>query len=240
MCGRYTDTKRDKEFLTRIGVQDHPEFLPRYNLAPTQDAWVAAREDDGVVRLRKMRWGLVPFWSKDAAAGSKMINARSETAAEKPAYRQAFRRRRCLVLADGFYEWRATPHGKIPHYIRLKDGKPFVFAGLWETWRGPEGPLETFCVLTGGANELVMAVHDRMPVILNEDHAMKWLVPQAGPEELKGVFKPYPAAEMEFYPVSKLVNSPAHESPECLTPVEAGAAPPKAGPAAPIALELPL
>lgn len=216
MCGRYTDTKRDKQFLTRIGVQEQSEFFPRYNLAPTQEAWVAVRGEDGVVRLRKMRWGLVPFWSKEASGGAKMINARSESVAEKPAYRAAFRQRRCLVLADGFYEWRATSRGKVPHYIRLKDGRPFVFAGLWETWKGEAGPLETFCILTGGANELVSEVHDRMPVILQEEHALKWLDPEAKPDELKGIFKPYPATEMEHYPVSKLVNSPANESPECI------------------------
>lgn len=240
MCGRYTDTRRDKEFLTRMGVPEQPEFLPRYNLAPTQDAWVAARGDDGVVRLRRMRWGLVPFWSKDLASGSKMINARSESVAEKPAYRGAFRQRRCLVLADGFYEWRATDRGKAPYYIRLKEGRPFVLAGLWESWQGPDGPLETFCILTGGANELVSEVHHRMPVILKEEHALKWLDPGAQPDELKGLFQPYPAAEMEFHPVSQKVNSPRHESPECVQPAPVEKPPARDAAGAAENLELPL
>lgn len=220
MCGRYTDSKRDKQLLTRLGVpEEQAEFFPRYNLAPTQDAWVAMRGDDGAVRLRKMRWGLVPFWAKDLSVGSKMVNARSETVAERAAYRKAFHQRRCVILADGFYEWRKTSRGKEPHYIRLKNGKPFVFAGLWETWNAPDGSLlETFCILTGGANELVAEIHTRMPIILDEEKALQWLNPNATAGELKALLVPFEARKMESYPVSKMVNNAAFERPDCVEP----------------------
>lgn len=221
MCGRYTDTRRDKEFLTRAGVQEQAEFLPRYNLAPTQDAWVVTRGEDGTTRMRKMRWGLVPFWAKDVAIGNKLINARSESATERPAFRRAFQQRRCLVLADGFYEWRKTPKGKVPYYIRLKNGQPFVFAGLWETWQGMDDrTLESFCILTGGANELVAEIHDRMPIILKEEDALNWLDPRAQPGQLKAMLHPFAAERMETYPVSKRVNRPENEGPECAARAE--------------------
>jgi putative SOS response-associated peptidase YedK len=219
MCGRYTDTRRDKALLTRMGVMEQTEFLPRYNVAPTQDAWVVARDDDGATRIRKMRWGLIPFWAENATIGNKMINAQSETAADRPAFRNAFRQRRCLVLADGFYEWRTTSRRKIPYYIRLKNGRPFVFAGLWERWRGPNGPLESFCVLTGPANSQVAEIHDRMPIILDEESCAEWINPEADAAKLQALLRPYDSEMMESFQVSTLVNSPHNEQPGCVEPV---------------------
>ncbi|MFH1724017.1 MAG: SOS response-associated peptidase, partial [Elusimicrobiota bacterium] len=169
MCGRYTQTADIKTLQRRFGFRaEGAAFAPRYNIAPGQTAPLVVRDE--ARRLALMRWGLVPSWAKDPAIGHRMINARSETIAEKPAFRKPFEKRRCLVVADGFYEWRRAGRAKVPVRFVRKDGAPFAFAGLWDRWRVPgETPLDTFTVLTTSANSLVAEVHARMPVILRED-----------------------------------------------------------------------
>jgi putative SOS response-associated peptidase YedK len=191
---------------------------PSYNIAPTQQVAVVISE--GVRRLVPVQWGLVPSWAKDPSVGNKMINARAETITEKASYRNAFKKRRCLVVADGFYEWQKTGDGKRPIYIRLKSGKPFGFAGLYEVWEPPEGGALTTCtIITTEANELMKPIHDRMPVIVPKEKQDLWLDPEVKDQEsLLDLLQPYPALDLEAYPVSRRVNSPANNSPDCIKP----------------------
>jgi putative SOS response-associated peptidase YedK len=138
MCGRYTDTRRNKTMLARLGVEADLDFTPRYNIAPTQDAWIVTQSDDGTRILKRARWGLIPFWAKDEKIGNSLVNARSDSVATKPAFRSAYKKKRCLVLADGFYEWQKMPTGEQPFYIRVREGGPFAFGGLWERWGDAE------------------------------------------------------------------------------------------------------
>jgi len=176
-------------------------------------------ENDGSRVLRLMRWGLIPSWAKDPSIGSRMINARSETLAEKPSYRNALKRRRCLIVADGFYEWQKQPGGKIPMYITLKDRQPFGFAGLYETWTEPESgeSLVTCTIVTGPANEFMASIHERMPIILPPDAYDLWLDPQEmNTARVLELLKPYPADQMRAYPVSTRVNTPANDDPSLI------------------------
>lgn len=216
MCGRYTDTRRDKQFLVRMGIeQAEIDFVPRYNLSPAQEATIILHSQNGP-ELKRARWGLIPSWAKDEKVGNSLINARCETLASKPAFRHAFKKGRCLVLADGFYEWQKVPGGKQPIFIRLKDGKQFAFAGLFERWKSREGEVLSFSIITVPPNELVAPVHDRMPLILPESVIARWLDPQTSTDELQALLMPYVADEMECYPVSPLVNSPENELPICI------------------------
>jgi len=215
MCGRFTLMLDAEDLQSEFGLQEVPaEYVPRYNIAPTQP--VAVITSGGVDRLEWMRWGLVPSWAKDPAIGSKMINARSETVQEKPSFRNAFSRRRCLIPADGFYEWKRSP-GKgpaIPHYFYARDRKPFAFAGLWEIWQSPLGDeLLTCTILTTNANSLVSNVHERMPVILRGTALEQWLGP-GNPAAWQALLRAYPAEEMNSHPVSTAVNSSAIDRPE--------------------------
>lgn len=219
MCGRFTRTLPMPEIAREFEVSDVSADLdPSYNIAPTQQ--VAVVIDEGVRRLVPVQWGLVPSWAKDPSVGNKMINARAETITEKASYRNAFKKRRCLVVADGFYEWQKTGDGKRPIYIRLKSGKPFGFAGLYEVWEPPEGEALTTCtIITTEANELMKPIHDRMPVIVPKEKQDLWLDPGVKDQEsLLDLLKPYPAVDLEAYPVSRRVNSPANNSPDCIKP----------------------
>ncbi len=219
MCGRFSRTHGEEALRQRFGYEaEGVELEPRFNLAPGQDAGVAIW-DQGI-RLRVMRWGLVPSWLKDSKGGFKAINARAETLAQKPMFKGLLGSKRCLVLADGFYEWRNTSSGKQPIRYVLKDRAPFAFAGLWDRWRDAEGhELNTFTIVTTRANELIEPVHDRMPVMLNPEHEQAWLDTNLkDPEELRGLLGPLPAELMEGYQVSPACNSPAHEGPECIEP----------------------
>ena len=194
-------------------------FTPRYNIAPTQNAAIVIAADDGP-RLQVARWGLIPSWAKDAATGSSLINARAETVATKPAFRSAFKRRRCLVLADGFFEWQKIGAGKQAMYLRKRDGVPFMFGGIWERWTPPDGPeVQSFSIVTVAPNELAARVHDRMPLILDESDFSAWLDPKTGPETLTALLRPCPAEGMEAYPVSSYVNSPRNIGPDCVAPL---------------------
>ena len=226
MCGRFTlFTPWEQLALAFPWISGPFEAPPRYNIAPTQG--VAAVPNTKERRVGLFHWGLVPFWAKDPKIGSRMINARSETLAEKPSFRTAYRRRRCLVLADGFYEWRKIEgrRNKIPYFFHLKAGGPFAFAGLWETWHSPDGSELLSCtVITTRPNEIVAPIHNRMPVILPPEAQLPWLDPaERSPAELGPLLQPYPAAEMAAYPVATLVNSPANDLPDCIAAAENGA-----------------
>jgi putative SOS response-associated peptidase YedK len=219
MCGRYTLASPTERLAEEFGVDASSIGLaPNYNVAPTQKV-AAVLEEGGQRRLEVLRWGLIPPWADDPGIGSRMINARSETAPGKPSFRRAFRERRCLIPADGFYEWQRTNGAKQPYYIHMEDGRPFAFAGLWESWsKGGEGEIRTCTILTTGANALVGEVHDRMPVILAHDAYDVWLDPASERDELTGLLAPYPEDEMEAYPVSRFVNSPSNNDPRCIEP----------------------
>ena len=195
-----------------------PELTPRYNIAPTQEV-AAVRQGEQGRELSMLKWGLVPSWAKDPGIGARMINARAESVADKPSFRSAFKRRRCLILADGFYEWKKTgARTKQPYYIFLRDRQPFAFAGLWEHWKGPDGGEMPSCtIITTGANELLSELHDRMPVILGEEEYDRWLDPKFDDAEtLKSLLGPYAALDMTCYPVSTIVNNARNETPECV------------------------
>ncbi|MCB9234990.1 MAG: SOS response-associated peptidase [Bacteroidia bacterium] len=218
MCGRYSLYLPLDKIALELGINITDLLLePRYNAAPSQLLPVITNDRPHEIQL--FRWGLIPFWAKDPSIGNKMINARSETVLEKPAFRQAMDKRRCLVLCDGFYEWKKSPSGKVPHHIRLKGGGLIALAGLWESWKDPEGrEIKSFTILTTQANELVQPLHERMPVFLLEKDAKDWLNPEIPGAQLQYLFKPFPADGMEAYPVSTLLNSPRHDGPEVLIP----------------------
>lgn len=222
MCGRFTLTAEVSALQESFPwLYIPPEITPRYNIAPTQPVAVVA--NDGKNRLDFYTWGLIPAWAKDPQIGSRMINARAETLAEKPSFKTAFRRRRCLILADGFYEWQKQPTGKAktPMYIRLASQQPFAFAGLWERWNSQDGSMILSCtIITTEPNELMQTIHNRMPVILPAEAYQKWLEPgEQNLEELAPLLKPYPAEHMVGHPVSTLVNSPANDLPQCIVPL---------------------
>jgi putative SOS response-associated peptidase YedK len=223
MCGRYTlstDLKTIAKRFAATVADEIPSVVPRYNIAPTQKVIVVS--DDGQRVIKQMRWGLIPSWAKDPSIGNRMINARAETLAEKPAFRAALKKRRCIIPADGFYEWQKLGTAKQPLHIVLKSREPFGFAGLWEHWKSPEGDEILSCtIITTEANELLKAVHDRMPVILTRDAEAVWLDPKIQePETLLPLLKQYPADQMEFYPVSRDVNSSAVDKPSNVEPIK--------------------
>ena len=221
MCGRYTQTKSGEAIAKTFNLSSTPNPQPRYNIAPTQPVGaIAQREDDREYRI--FQWGLVPSWSKDPNIGSRMINARSETVAEKPSFRAAFKRRRCLVLADGFYEWQRTSGKKQPYYVQVEDQEIFGFAGLWETWEGGDGSyLESCTILTTEPNGLMETIHNRMPVILHPDDFDLWLDPslQDG-RHVQHLLCPYEEKKMTAYAVSTVVNNPRNEDSVCVEPLE--------------------
>jgi putative SOS response-associated peptidase YedK len=224
MCGRFTQSQTAEMIAEVFQVAEVPPLTPRYNIAPTQSVSTVLQTPEHSERqFRQLHWGLIPSWAKDPKMGAKMINARAETVAEKPAFRSAFKQRRCLVLADGFYEWKRLERKKQPYYFRLDDGKPFAFAGLWEHWEGPEGEAIASCtLLTTAPNDLLRSVHDRMPVILHPQDYDLWLDPEVkAPDVLQPLLQPYPTEAMTGYPVSTLVNNPASDRPECVSPQEA-------------------
>jgi putative SOS response-associated peptidase YedK len=244
MCGRFTLRAPASTIAEEFQLLDAPPLAPRFNVAPTQPvAAVRIVPDSGQRQFVLLKWGLVPSWAKDPAIGSRLINARAESVAEKPAFRTAFRRRRCLVVADGFYEWQRTGGRKQPYFIRLRDDRPFAFAGLWEVWEGKTVPgtvfasgpcsrqslsaktvpgtvlLETCTLITTGPNEVMEPIHDRMPVILSPDDYDRWLDPSIRePDKLRPLLRPYPASAMLAVPVSGHVNNPKNEGAECIVP----------------------
>ena len=220
MCGRFTQASPAEVIGELFELPAVPTLAPRYNIAPTQDVAVV-RADGGGRQLAMLHWGLIPSWSKDRAIGARMINARAETLADKPAFRSALRNRRCLIVADGFYEWQKTGTRKQPYHIRMNDGRPFAFAGLWERWApAGEQPVESCTIVTTAPNELLAGVHDRMPVILAHHDYPLWLDPAGREaERVLPLLRAYPAEEMVAYPVSLRVNDPANDEPACVAPL---------------------
>jgi putative SOS response-associated peptidase YedK len=215
MCGRYR-LSRPERLREEFEAEQDEEIAAHYNVAPTQ--MVAAVRDAGSGRtVSLLRWGLVPWWASDLSMGASMINARSESVESTRAFRDAFRRRRCLIPADGFYEWKKTGKERQPYHFGMNDGALFAFAGIWDRWKPGSGQaLETCSILTTAANSLVEPVHDRMPVILPRRHYEAWLtLPDAQAAELLPLLLPFDAALMKSYPVSRLVNRPENDGPEC-------------------------
>ena len=223
MCGRFTQAAPGEVVAEVFGLPEAPELAPRYNIAPTQEVAAVRAGAAGGRELVALHWGLIPAWANDRAMAARMINARAETLAAKPAFRSALRARRCLVVADGFYEWRQVGAGKRPYFIGLASGGPFGFAGLWERWAGAGADaVESCTIVTTVANELVAPIHDRMPVILEPAEFALWLDPALrDPEAVRPLLRPRAAAGMVAYPVSELVNSPRNDVPECRAPLAA-------------------
>lgn len=225
MCGRYTLTVDLQQLADEFGLIEIRDILPnpRYNIAPTQRVPVV-RMTDKAPQIDLLRWGLIPSWAKDAEIGNRLINARSETAHEKPSFRSAFKKRRCLVPTTGFYEWSRTgpKQPKQPHYIHRKDGHVFAYAGLWESWLDENGqPIETFTILTTEANELVRPLHDRMPVTVERGDYPRWLDPTVNDlEAIQSLMRPLPDGEFTTTPVSTRVNSPSYDDASCVQPAD--------------------
>ena len=229
MCGRFILTSPGSEIARIFGLARAPAVEPRYNIAPTQQALVVRETADGQRSADRLRWGLVPFWADEEKIGHRLINARAETASGKPAFRAAFKHRRCLVPCDGFYEWAPGKPRKRPHLVVAGDGsQPFALGGLWERWEPDDRePLETFTILTTEANESVRPLHDRMPVVLAREHYAAWLTPGPLEGELAGRWQqPWPAEDTGAREVGLAVNDPSHDAPDCLDPPDAPPLPP--------------
>lgn len=228
MCGRYTQTASPELIAKQFNIDEPlPNFKANYNIAPTQNVVAIRLKAESAKReCVLLKWGLIPVWAKEAKFGNQCINAKCETVAEKPAYRSAFKKRRCLVVADGFYEWQRVGARKQPMWIGRKDKQPFAFAGLWEWWQPSAGesgtptpPIESCTIITTEPNELMSAIHNRMPVILPPASYDQWLDPASQTEPLKSLLRSCPSEELHAYPVSHLVNSPRNNAPQLLEPI---------------------
>ncbi len=220
MCGRFALVTEKKILELLYGLELCLDLQPRYNIAPSQEI-LALRQSPrfGSKEFTCLKWGLVPFWAEDSSIGNRMINARSETAPEKPSFRDAFKKRRLLIPASGFFEWKKDEEGaKQPYYISRKDGQPFSLAGLWERWEKSGSPLETCTILTTDPNRVVEPLHNRMPVIIPPGSFEKWLDPASDPAGLLEMLKPSPPEEMTAHPVSRAVNKPANNTPDLIEP----------------------
>jgi putative SOS response-associated peptidase YedK len=225
VCGRFTASFEFREIKVRWNLErDIPLFTPRYNIAPSQEVPVIVRKEDRN-DWRPMRWGLVPSWAPDPSIGQRMINSRAETLLDKPSFTQLVTRRRCLVPADGFYEWRREGKHKVPVWIHLKNREPFAFAGLWDYWRDPAGDQElySFTIITTEANALLRPIHNRMPVIYDREMGRQWLEHSFGGRSmtLAAMLQPLPSELLETHDVSTLVNSPENDTAACIQPVSA-------------------
>lgn len=228
MCGRFVQSHDASFYADAFQVETiRTDGIPAsFNVAPTDEVYAVA-EHDGKRQLGAFRWGLIPFWAKDRRIGARNINARVESVADKPAFRESFTRRRCLIPADGFFEWQVLPKGKLPHYIYRSDGKPLALAGLWASWRDPETEewVRSCTIITGPPNSMVAELHDRMPVILPEDAWQAWLDPESRESgQLQSLLTVFPEQGMGKHPVSTLVNKVANNYPECIAPLETPAA----------------
>jgi putative SOS response-associated peptidase YedK len=222
MCGRFTLRTPSQDIAPLLGLDDLPDLLPRYNIAPSQDvAAVRVTPENQKREVVWLRWGLIPFWAKEPKTDYSTINARAETVATKPTFRQAFQKRRCLIVTDGFYEWQKTDGRKQPFYIHRKDDLPFAFAGLWERWKGDADQIESCTIIVTQPNAVLKPIHDRMPVILSPADFDTWLDPGfADRTTLEALLRPYPPAEFEAYPVTTAVNNPKNDVPQCIAIVK--------------------
>jgi putative SOS response-associated peptidase YedK len=222
MCGRFTASFEFREIKVRYNLQqDLPFFARRFNIAPSQEVPVIIQNGEKN-ELKIMRWGLVPSWAPDRSIANRLINARAETVSEKPSFRRLLESRRCLIPADGFYEWRREGCGKVPVWFHLKKKEPFAFAGLWDEWRDLEGEiLHTFTIITTSPNALLRRIHNRMPVICDPLQAKQWLDPRLSsrPADIAAVLAPFPSELMESHDVSPLVNKPEFDSSDCINPI---------------------
>jgi putative SOS response-associated peptidase YedK len=221
MCGRYAIYGPHSRYREHFDVDVWPDFADRYNITPSTLVPVIRQAPNGQRVADLLRWGLIPHWAKDPAIGAKLNNARGESVAEKPSFRSAYRRRRCIVPAAGFYEWQEVPgERKQPWYIRLKHDEPMAMGGLWESWTSPEGEIiRTFCIITTGPNQTMQSIHDRMPVILLPDDWKAWLEPSSVLENIAPLITPAPALAMEAWQVSRKVSSAREESPNLIEPM---------------------
>jgi putative SOS response-associated peptidase YedK len=228
MCGRFTLTQSPEAIAQAFQLKTVPVPQPRYNIAPTQPILaIRPAADTGERELTYLHWGLIPSWSKDPSIGSRLINARAETLTEKPSFRTAFKRRRCLIVADGFYEWQRLERGKQPFYFCLENHQPFAFAGLWEHWDSAEGEIQSGTLITTEADNTMRPVHDRMPVIVSPEDYDLWLAPQIQTvDRLQQILYRELPAEMIYYPVRSQVNSPENDQPACVQPLASGQAAP--------------
>jgi len=220
MCGRFSFSPLAKIIEDRFDVKvDKTRYKPRYNSAPSQDLAVISKLNPG--ELSFYRWGLIPFWAKDKTIGNKMINAKAETITEKPSFKNSLKHKRCLVLSDGFYEWKTlNKKEKIPYRITLKNNGLFAMAGIWDSWKDENGELiNSFAIITTSPNKLMENIHSRMPVILEQKDEKKWLT-ESNADLLLALLNPYPEKEMTAFPISNLVNSPLNDTPEIMKPVE--------------------
>ncbi len=227
MCGRFTLRTPAAILKDYFGLVDLPGLTPRYNIAPSQQVG-ALRTTDAAREWTELRWGLVPNWAREPSVGNRMINARAETVARKPAFRESLEQRRCAIPADGFYEWQKLEGGgKQPYYLSRAGGEPFAFAGLWDSWRDRASGLviESCTVITTTPNELLAPIHNRMPVMLDSEAVTEWLREDAVPGALDVLLQPFPAGLMRAQPVSNHVNRPANEDPRCITPANAAKSP---------------
>ena len=222
MCGRFA-LYADLDMLAEafdLTADPSLALTPRYNIAPTQQVLGICQDENGFRWLKPLRWGLIPPWAKDVTIGHRLINARCETAHQKPSFRNALRYRRCLIPANGFFEWKREGKGKQPYFIRRKDQEPLALAGLWENWKGPDGLIDSCTILTTAANDLIARIHDRMPVILPPDVYDLWLdTAMTDTAKLQPLFSPDLEESLEMVPVSTAVNSPRHEGEDCVEPV---------------------
>jgi putative SOS response-associated peptidase YedK len=222
MCGRFALKTPSRIIQEHFNLPEAVKLSPRYNITPSQTIAVIRHLPGKSFRqLNLLRWGLIPHWAKDMRIGYKMINARCETLLQKPSFRSAFKKKRCLIIADGFFEWKHTGKGKQPIYVQLANGAVFGFAGLWESWSNPSGvSVESCTIITTSPNELLREVHERMPVILNPEKYGTWLQDSTPEHSLQQLLVPYPAIEMEIYNVSSLVNNPKNDTISCLQPID--------------------
>ena len=218
MCARFQFAPPE-DWVEEFGLGEAPDLPPRYNIAPTQDVMAVRAGRDGRRQARLLRWGLVPYWAEDPAVGNRLINARAESVATRAAFRDAFRQRRCLVPAQGFYEWKKFGRAREPWLVRLKGGGTFAFGGVWDRWAGPQAALESCALITTPANALVAPIHGRMPVVIDRRGYEAWLDPEAEEVDLRPLLAPFPADAMEAFPVSDRVNSTEADGPELSRPV---------------------
>jgi len=221
MCGRFTLTVTPEALAEQFHLDFVPALAPRFNIAPSQAvAIVRVRPENGLRSLEIVQWGLIPSWAEDPTIGARLINARAENLEEKPSFRASYKYRRCLVASDGFYEWKGKGRDKQPYYIRMMNGEPFGFAGIWDHWEDPDGSyVESCAIITTEANERIRPIHERMPVIIAPADYDLWLdLKLPATARLKPLLRPYPAEAMLAYPVSPIVNSAVNEDPQCIEP----------------------
>jgi putative SOS response-associated peptidase YedK len=221
MCGRLSQATSAEKAQRILDIINSLDMEARYNIAPSQSIAAVRQDSNHNNKWAILHWGLIPFWAKEKKIGYKMINAKAETLGQKPAFRNAYKNHRCIIPADGFYEWKKIAGAKQPYYIRNKTEEPLMFAGLWERWKGEGEEIESCTIITTPANDLIKPLHDRMPAIITKEMWNKWLDPEiTDVSQFQVMLAPYPSKQLTAYAVSRMVNTPANDSPECIEPVE--------------------